>query len=260
MKESWGKANGKDHTPEELPFYMDDSEEQYALNWSHNYDELLRNGWIFQEPEGAEDVVGYKYDYNTMDPKQGDWVNLSYRINSHGFRGEEMPTEPKKRSIICLGDSNTFGIGMPEGKLWSTRIGHTLKVRSYNLGIPNGSLDSAFRVLMYWLPKIKPSHVFMCTPFEGYEHHIHSGILNAGYPLATTEDEWILHKEKVLRAMQHLCDQFDTPLIQDDCCGDDYFSIFQEHDLSRDLKYYGSNRHIYIAMNLLRKAGYEWDV
>lgn len=260
MKDSWGTSDGKHHTPQELPFYASDTEELYKENCETNYYELEKYGWSHHSPQLSDRVIGHKYDYNHEDKGMNDWVNLSYRINSHGFRGEEMPTEPKKRSVICLGDSNTFGVGMPEGKIWSTRLSQTLKVRAYNLGIVNGSLDSAFRVLLYWLPKIKPSHVFMCTPAESYEHHTTNGILPLPFPIPTIEDEWILHKEKVLRAMQSVCGQFNTPFIHDPCDGDDYFSLFQEHDLSRDLHHYGSNRHIHITMNLLKKAGYEWDV
>jgi len=260
MKEYWGMADGKECTPEELPFYASDSEQLYNQNLVDNREELEKNGWKHHKPLPDDRVIGYKYDYNPDDPAINDWVNLSYRINTHGFRGEEMPTASKKRSVICLGDSNTFGVGVPEGKIWSTRLSQTLRVRAYNLGIVNGSLDSAFRVLLYWLPKIKPSHVFMLTPSEGYEHHLATGIVSTPVsPMPTIEDEWILHREKVMRAMQSLCDQFNTPFIHDPCDGGDYFSLFQEHDWSRDLQHYGSNRHIHVTMNLLKKAGYSWE-
>ena len=65
-----------------------------------------------------------------------------------------------------------------------------------------------------------------------------------------------------MRSITSLCEQFKTPLITDAGNGDDYFSIFEgsELDLARDLEHYGSKRHIHIAMNMLAKAGYEWDV
>jgi hypothetical protein len=261
MKEEWGMADGMEFSPIELPFYASDSEDLYNQNLTDNFYDLEKNGWKHHAPLLEDRVVGYKYDYNPEDPMINDWVNLSYRMNSHGFRGEGMPTESKKRSVLCLGDENTFGVGMPEGKLWTTLVGQTMKVRAYNLGMINGNMESAFRVLMYWLPKIKPQHVFLLEPAQGYEYHTKDGLTRMNHAFfATTEDNWVMRKEAGMRAIKSLCDQFDTPLTIDDGCSDDYFSLFREHDLARDLKHFGSKRHIHIAMTMLKKSGYEWDV
>lgn len=260
MRESWGMADGVERTPEELPFYGQDSEELYKQNLETNLEELHKNGWKHHKPLPEDRVIGYKYDYNPEDPLINDWVNLSYRINSHGFRGEEMPTASKKRSVLCLGGENTFGIGMPEGKLWTTLVGQTLKVRAYNLGMIQGNVQSAFRVLMYWLPKIKPAHVFLLTPANGYEYITEADIKRTPTSIIpTTEDHWVIQREMGLRAIKSLCEQFNTPLTIDDGQSDDYFSLYPEHDLSRDLNYFGQKRHIHIAMSMLKKAGYEWE-
>lgn len=266
MKEIWGTRDGNFHTPEELPFFLDDSEKVYEENIENNLSLLEKNGWTHLEDILDDSIIGYRYNYDREDKENKDWVNLSYKINSHGFRGDEMPADPKKRSVICLGDSNTFGIGIPAGKTWTNCVGNTLGVRAYNLGIPNGNLDSAFRVLFYWLPKIRPAHVFMCTPPEGYEIMYESRTddgtpINKLFPfLRLSEDSMVLHKEKVMRAMQSLCDQFNTPFTHDTCESNTYFSLFREHDLSRDLNHFGVNRHTYIAMHLLKKSGFVWDV
>tara|TARA_B100001287_G_C22669690_1_gene524663 strand:- start:676 stop:1467 length:792 start_codon:yes stop_codon:yes gene_type:complete len=263
MQEYWGTAEGWKVTPAEVPFYGSDTKELYYENIDFNLDKLEKNGWIHHEPSIDDRVIGYKYDYNPDKPEINDWVNLSYRINEHGFRGEEMPTEPKKRSVLCIGGSNTFGLGMPEGKLWTTLVGQSMKVRAYNIGMINGTLDSAFRVLMYWLPKIKPSHVFLLDDMQGYEYHTRSGLVKLyDNPIPCTDDNRIIQKEMAMRSITSLCEQFKTPLITDAGNGDDYFSIFEgsELDLARDLEHYGSKRHIHIAMNMLAKAGYEWDV
>lgn len=260
MKEEWGMADGREYTPEELPFYASDSEQLYNQNLVDNREELEKNGWKHHKPLPDDRVIGYKYDYNPDDPAINDWVNLSYRINTHGFRGEEMPTASKKRSVICLGGSDTFGVGMPEGKLWTTLVGQTLRVRAYNLGMIHGNLGSAFRVLMYWLPKIKPSNVFLLAPENGYEYMSTSGIQRMPNSLVpTTEDNWVIQREMGMRSIKSLCDQFNTPLTIGDGISDDYFSLFPSHDYSRDLKHHGQKMHIYIAMNMLKKAGYEWE-
>ncbi len=253
-------ADGVEFDPIELPFYASDSEDLYNQNLTDNFYDLEKNGWKHHAPLLEDRVVGYKYDYNPEDPMINDWVNLSYRMNSHGFRGEEMPTASKKRSVLCLGDENTFGVGMPEGKLWTTLVGQTLKVRAYNLGMIQGNVHSAFRVLMYWLPKIKPAHVFLLTPANGYEYITKVDMKRTPTSIIpTTEDHWVLQREMGLRSIKSLCEQFNTPLTIDDGNSDDYFSLFPEHDFSRDLAHFGQKRHIHIAMTMLKQAGYEWE-
>lgn len=48
----------------------------------------------------------------------GSWQYLDAPINAHGFRGA-LPDLPKQRPrIACVGDSFTFGDGVPEGDSW----------------------------------------------------------------------------------------------------------------------------------------------
>lgn len=268
MKPEWSYLDGKFHTSRVERFHNSDTEYLFNKNLKENYSLLEGNGWI---PLPADErCVGDRFEYNPFDPNLNDWVELSYQINEHGFRGQEMPTEKKPRSIITIGCSTTFGVGMPVGQIWPTLVGNTIRQRAYNLGIPGGSLDSAFRVLMCWLPKIRPSHVFLLEPpgirFETISNsfgYINSGANNI-IPNAIRfehEDEWILHKEKTMRAIKSLCEQFNTPFHYTHQDGDDdFFKIFDAHDLGRDLMHAGRKRHIFWAMKLLKQAGYEWDI
>ena len=271
MKDHWLYARGFYEKPKEYSFYGSDSEELYQKNLKERYDELKENGWIHQGIVDDDRIIGYKYDYNPYNPQINDWVNLSYKINKHGFRGEEMPTEKKPRSIMTLGCSNTFGIGMPVGQIWSTLVGNTLRQRAYNLGVPSGSLDTCFRVLLAWLPKIRPSHVFLLEPpGVRYETHTLSGIIPSSVESTVPagfrfehEDEWVLHREKTMRAIKSLCDQFDTPFYHlsfDEQLAKETAEMFGRVDAARDLVHPGRNAHTYIAMNLLKLAGYKWDV
>lgn len=267
-------ANGVRVLAEELPFTVGDTEELYNLRLKEKRQTLEDHGWIPVEMDDEREVIGHRYLYNPQKPHLNDWVNLSYRINTHGFRGEEMPSEPKPRSVMAFGCSNTFGVGMPEGQIWPTLVGNTLRMRCYNMGVPIGSLDKAFRLMMAWIPKIKPKHVFLLEPpGVRYETITHSmGFLNNmangtmhGIPVRFEhEDEWTLHKEKTMRAIYSLCEQFETPITVYSAGGDEYASNITDMlgyvDLARDLKHPGRNCHIYIAMNMLKLAGYEWDV
>ena len=270
MKENWKYARGFPYVLDDINFYPTDSKELYEKNLKEKYSELEKNGWIPLPPD--ERCVGHRYLYNPKNPGINDWVELSYKINSHGFRCEEMPAEKKPRSIIAIGCSNTFGVGMPVGQIWPTLVGNTLRQRPYNLGIPGGSLDSAFRVLLAWLPKIKPSHVFLLEP-PGVRYETHTisfGVSQSSVhntqPVAMRfehEDEWELHREKTMRAIKSLCDQFDTPLISmqlDDSVGVGCATLLGSVDNARDLMHPGRNVNTYIAMSMLKKAGYEWDI
>lgn len=271
MNDSWQYARGAKEEPAEILFISSDTEELYQQNLENNHQELELNGWIPLPDD--ERCVGHRYLYNPKNPEMNDWVELSYKLNSHGFRGEEMPTEKKPRSIIALGCSNTFGVGMPVGQIWPTLIGNTLRQRPYNLGIPGGSLDAAFRVLLAWLPKIRPSHVFLLEP-PGVRYETHTVSFGTCFqsmaqkiiPVGVRfehEDEWILHREKTMRAIKSLCDQFDTPfyhLSYDAQLTKEIAEFFSFIDSARDLMHPGRNPHTYIAMTMLKKAGYEWDI
>lgn len=256
----------------ETSFMNDHEEELYELNLEERRSELEENGWIPLKMNDEREVVGHRYLYNPSKPKLNDWVNLSYRINRHGFRGDELPTEPKPRSIMAFGCSNTFGFGMPEGQIWPTLVGNTLKMRCYNMGYPAGSLDKAFRLMMAWIPKIKPKHVFLLEPdgvrYESISHSLgyfdHTANNISGVPLRFEhEDEWILHREKTLRAIHSLCEQFETPItiykVDSHEFAQGITKLIGRVDAARDLIHPGRNCHIYTAMTMLKLAGYEWD-
>jgi hypothetical protein len=66
-----------------------------------------------------------------------------------------------------------------------------------------------------------------------------------------------------MRAIKSLCDQFDTPLISmqlDDSVSVGCAELLGSRDSARDLMHPGRNMHTYIAMKMLKQAGYEWDI
>jgi len=249
-------------------YYSYDSEERYQQNLQEKRLRLEQEGWIALPP--MERCVGDRFEYNPHDPKINDWVELSYEINEHGFRGQSMPETKKPRSIITIGCSQTFGVGMPVGQIWPTLVGNTLRQRAYNLAMPSGSHDSAFRVLLSWLPRIRPSHVFFLEPpgvrYEtitqtfGYVKSLPSHPKPIPFRFEH-EDEWLLHREKTMRALKSLCDQFETPFIHmDQTFSDEYFLMMEKQDHARDLTHWGRKVHIWWAMNMLKKAGHEWSM
>jgi hypothetical protein len=69
------------------------------------------------------------------------------RINAFGFRGAEQAIEPGQ--IVVVGDSFTFGFGLPDGETWPERLQAELEAEGdaravYNLGVPG--TDTLFHI------------------------------------------------------------------------------------------------------------------
>ena len=84
--------------------------------------------------------------YEDNDVLERDWLDeqgrVANHINSRGMREREELTEPKpegQRRIVCIGDSFTFGWGIPAEQNWVRLLEHDLRtdgvdVRTVNCG------------------------------------------------------------------------------------------------------------------------------
>lgn len=87
---------------------------------------------------------------------------ITYKINSHGFRCEEIHDgEPY---MVALGCSYTVGVGLPIDVIWPTIVGQATNLRVANLAWGGYSADSCFRLAEYWIARLKPKLVTMLTP------------------------------------------------------------------------------------------------
>lgn len=272
MNEKFYYATGIKRTPKEISFYNAIERQAYISGLKKDRERIELEGWIpvddlMEKREGDDEFHYYLNDPEKSSEPMNNWVKLSYKINSHGFRSEaEMPQFKKPRSIITLGCSVTYGYAMPIANIWPTIVSHTLNHRLYNLAYPAGSLDKAFRLCLTWLPLIRPSHVFLLEPpgvrYEtishalGYFDHTIDNI--SGIPVRfEKEDEWTLHREKTLRAIKSVCDQFETPFIStemDKQFYDDVIKNYGRIDSARDLVHPGRNCHKQLANQMLLKA------
>jgi lysophospholipase L1-like esterase len=71
---------------------------------------------------------------------------LSYQINSVGLRGQDIEVEKKGRRILAIGNSCTFGWGVPIEQCWTTKLQSSLRqqlsdstIEVVNAGIPGYS-------------------------------------------------------------------------------------------------------------------------
>ena len=106
-----------------------------------------------------------------------DGVELSYKkedfyydVNSTGFRCDDFDTmDFTKKSIIYLGCSHTFGIGLPEEDCWPTIMHnkiqeeHNTTYNYINLGVPGGGVDWYLHFLPHF-SKFNPAFIISATP------------------------------------------------------------------------------------------------
>ena len=93
-----------------------------------------------------------------------------YETNENGFRCDDFDTmDFTKKSIIYLGCSNTFGVGVPEEDSWPTVLHdkiqkeHNTTYNYINLAVGGGGIDWYLHFLPYF-GKFNPSLVISGTP------------------------------------------------------------------------------------------------
>ena len=101
----------------------------------------------------------FESEFGTPFPWTEDCV--SYNLDRYGFRGNNLPSSAVENSLMALGCSQTFGIGIKEEQTWPTLLGKHLDIPAYNLGAPGMGYETMFRLLHYWWPKIRSKNVFM---------------------------------------------------------------------------------------------------
>ncbi|MEC8652717.1 MAG: GDSL-type esterase/lipase family protein [Planctomycetota bacterium] len=118
-----------------------------------NYAEGVQQGLIVAVPDPKprprfmfRPGLRFFITYRDQDVLQRDWLDergrVSNRINSAGVRDREELTQPKpagQRRIVCVGDSFTFGWGIPEEQNWVRMLEDSLRadgadVRTVNCG------------------------------------------------------------------------------------------------------------------------------
>ncbi len=102
--------------------------------------------------------------------------NLDYTINSLGMRGPEPSDDPGAYRIIALGNSCTFGWGVPLEDTWVRRLERLLneqlpgrKIELINAGVPGYSSFQGKRYLADELLELKPDMVLVM--FGNNDHY-----------------------------------------------------------------------------------------
>lgn len=99
-------------------------------------------------------------------------TSITYTYNQFGFRTKEFDFTDTENNILCLGCSQTEGIGVQTP--WPDIIQENLPTyKVYNLGHGSGSPDTVSRLITNYAPLLKPKKVFILWPnsyrFENYD-------------------------------------------------------------------------------------------
>jgi len=216
-----------------------------------------------------------EFEKNIKDPdryqllKSHGWLDpdvITYKYNRYGFRCDEFDDRP---AGIALGCSHTEGTGVREQDAWSSILSKLLGVHVWNLGVGGSSLDTAFRVLEYWLPKLTPKFVAICIPYVArMELFVSDGIHRQDNPINlghwpsnvarynTFYQEWavsdanmIMLRRKNLLAIQQLCDKANTALVVEESDVIVY-NMSVVRSCARDLMHPGAKNHAYFAQHM----------
>lgn len=110
---------------------------------------------------------------------------VEYRINSRGFRGPEVSAQkaPGTFRIVLLGDSRTFGYGVPLEKHFSSVLaGYFRATEVVNLGVSGYGVDQSLLQLRQDGFAYQPDLVVLYLSHFGGNRHMHTVRFGGGKP------------------------------------------------------------------------------
>lgn len=117
------------------------------------------------EIEVANTYLNDKFKYDLLesngfiDSNTGKLIPVKYISNRYGFRGPNFRSEDS--SIVCLGCSDTFGLGQYLERTWPHMLSKELKKPYWNLGIPGADYSSIYRSLQIMVNEVNIDTVFL---------------------------------------------------------------------------------------------------
>lgn len=87
----------------------------------------------------------------------------NYACNDHGYRTHEF--DDWSNYCLVLGESNVFGIDVPDGKTFSEQLEKQVDNKIYNLGQPGASCEECVRILYSFGNTPPPAKVIMIWPY-----------------------------------------------------------------------------------------------
>jgi hypothetical protein len=200
--------------------------------------------------------------------KVNGWIDKSvhYTFNSAGFRCDEFTEDP---TLMFLGCSHTFGLGIPYDSTWPYLVAKKLGLRNANLGWPGTSNDTAFRLAYYYIPIIKPKMVIFLSPSESrlelVKHdvdslnflpseqtpavikHEHASYSNFYQDWLSSDTNLLMNKLKNKLAINMMCVDQQIKFVSMDS------TELRRHDLARDLLHVGVRSNFIFSNIVINK-------
>jgi hypothetical protein len=110
-------------------------------------------------------------NYRKQGNKAFSVESVGYEFNSLGYRGPEFNRQPGEAVVMFLGDSHTFGLGMPWESLWTSLVTKYLEQRwgvpaqQCNLGWLATGSDYTAMMVHQAVDVLKPDAVFILWSF-----------------------------------------------------------------------------------------------
>lgn len=140
-----------------------DFREAPNINWAYVPHAGKHTVWLDTDTHGL-------FKEHLRDATKSSWLerlgwtrdNPTYKINHHGFRAPEFKKD--EPNIVFLGCSHTVGVGINLSDTFSHHVSQSLGLQNYNLGKGGSSNQTAFRLGLHWIPKLKPKIVVLMSP------------------------------------------------------------------------------------------------
>lgn len=109
-----------------------------------------------------DDASGYtlRPGFQGEEVSRGREFQVPVAVDARGLRVEPHPAPPRP-GVLALGDSITFGEGMPADGTYTAVLERTLGVRVENAGVPGSSSAQMLGRLRRYLPALHPDVVLM---------------------------------------------------------------------------------------------------
>lgn len=210
--------------------------------------------WLFGDSEE-------RYTCNLNNPLISEHLPtelVTYSLNTNGFRSREIIEDTG--CIVALGCSHTFGLGLRNEDTYIAKLANMLGTDYYNLGVPGGASDTAFRIASHWLPIIKPKYVVMVTPpisrFEIIRTNGDAILFNANtkkldkivediakYFLVNNANP-IINRQKNLLAIENIVNTYNGKFYW---YTEEIMDKTIENDLARDWEHSGPKQNLKVA-------------
>jgi hypothetical protein len=158
----------------------------------------IEHSWGLVVPQDIsrfDDIYGWSLRPGAQSVSKTTGRPVHYDINSLGRRGPEIPYDKPAYlfRILFLGDSHTFGFGVPESQQFPTLLaGYFPAVQAVNLGVSGYGLDQELLVLTREGFKYHPNLVIAYVPHYADLRHLRDMAWGMGKPTYRLENDTLV--------------------------------------------------------------------